>query len=93
MTMAAASQPHIDPHYGALGKSRCHLDSFLASSALACLHWILACGHSMSASATSAQAATLVRDDSEETQELSHSPPFFGPRETIPNRFHQAAAV
>ena len=70
---------YVEAHPGCIEIARQHVMRFLASPAHGRLHWVLSRWLQVLNSATQAEVAAILRDNSEDTRPLRESPPYFGP--------------
>jgi hypothetical protein len=70
---------YVERHPESIQTALAHVDKFLASPAHIRIHWVLNEWRTVLLSADSSQVASILRDDSPETERLRESPPYFGP--------------
>lgn len=70
---------YVERHPESIQTALAHVEKFLASPAHIRIHWILNEWRSVLQVSTPNQVASILRDDSPDTESLRESPPYFGP--------------
>jgi hypothetical protein len=70
---------YVERHPESIQTALAHVEKFLASPAHIRIHWVLNEWRSVLLISTPAQVASILCDDSPDTEILRESPPYFGP--------------
>lgn len=70
---------YVERHPESIQTALAHVEKFLASPAHIRIHWVLNEWRSILLVSTPHQVASILRDDSPDTESLRESPPYFGP--------------
>jgi len=70
---------YVERHPESIQTALAHVEKFLASPAHIRIHWVLNEWRSILLISTPHQVASILRDDSPDTESLRESPPYFGP--------------